>query len=261
MTDARDLYGLPLERFVAERSTLAKELRAGGRREEAEQVAKLRKPSVAAWAVNQLVRTQLGAVGELFKAGDQLQHAQAELLAGRGEPGALREASDRERTALEHLTSTARGLLSSVGHELSAMMLERVGDTLHAAAIDRDARAKVADGCLEHELRHVGLGAGALPGKRAAGPRRQRSTAQGKPTERLTREQNEQLKAARRAAADARRAAERAAREVRMAKERRDRAAAALDDAEAHLAEAQTAAEEAARDRERSERALSELAG
>ncbi len=67
-----ELYGLPLERFVPERAALVKALRAEGRREDAAQVAKLRKPSVAAWAVNQLVRTQGRAAAELFAAGDAL---------------------------------------------------------------------------------------------------------------------------------------------------------------------------------------------
>ena len=57
-----DLYGLPLDRFVAERGALAKALRADGRRDEASRVAALRKPSVAAWAVNQLARTQRPAM-------------------------------------------------------------------------------------------------------------------------------------------------------------------------------------------------------
>ena len=48
--DARDLYGLPLERFVPERTALGKALRSEGKREEAAAVAKLVKPSVAAWA-------------------------------------------------------------------------------------------------------------------------------------------------------------------------------------------------------------------
>ena len=81
--DANDLYGLPLERFVPERNALAKDLRRNGDRDEAETVAKLRKPSVAAWAVNQLVRTQRQAVARLFAAGDAAQRAQSELLAGR----------------------------------------------------------------------------------------------------------------------------------------------------------------------------------
>ena len=78
-----DLYGLPLERFTEERNALAKKLRQEGRREQATEVSKLRKPSMAAWAVNQLVRTQRREVEALFKSGDGLQSAQAKLLKGR----------------------------------------------------------------------------------------------------------------------------------------------------------------------------------
>lgn len=56
MTDAHDLYGLPIELFVSERQAVAKELRRQGLRDEAARITGLRKPSVAAWAVNQLVR-------------------------------------------------------------------------------------------------------------------------------------------------------------------------------------------------------------
>jgi hypothetical protein len=247
------LYGLPLERFVPERSALAKALRASGQRDEAARVAKLRKPSVAAWAVNQLVRTQGNSVRELFEAGDELQRAHADLLGGGGNPDGLRKAADRERAAVQELTSTARGLLSSEGHELSATMLERVGDTLHAAALEPAARAQVADGCLERELQHVGLG--------AAPSAPTRSTTRAKPPKREERKRDERVKAARQAAADARRAAEGASRALRSAEDRRDRAAAALADAEAYLSEARRTAEEAASLRERSERALSELSG
>jgi hypothetical protein len=250
VTNTHDLYGLPLERFIAERSALAKQLRADGQREESARVAKLSKPSVAAWAVNQLVRTQHAAVSELFEAGDELRRAHGELLAGSGDPGALRRASDRERDAVQQLTSTARGLLTSDGHELSGAMLERVGETLHAAALDEDARAKVADGCLERELRHVGLGGGPAV--------RNPSKARREPDKRAERERAERQKAARKTAADARRETQRAARELRAAEQRRDRAAAALDDAEAEVSDAQLRAEDAERAYQEAERALSD---
>lgn len=86
--EADDLFGLPLERFTEERNALARELRREGRRDEAAEVARLRKPSVAAWAVNQLVRTQRREVDQLFAAGDALREAQAGLLAGRAAPPA-----------------------------------------------------------------------------------------------------------------------------------------------------------------------------
>ncbi|MDQ6806108.1 MAG: hypothetical protein M3065_14375, partial [Actinomycetota bacterium] len=135
-TDPRDLYGLSLDRFVPERGALAKALRGEGDKEEAARVAALRKPSVAAWTVNQLMRTQRAGVAALFDAGDELQRAQSDLLAGRGDAGALREATRRARQAAEELTGVARGLLSSEGQEPTQTTLDRVSETLHAAALD-----------------------------------------------------------------------------------------------------------------------------
>src|SRR5947199_457304 len=129
-----DLYGLPLDEFIARRGDLAKGLRKSGRRDAAGEVAALRKPSVAAWAVNQLVRTQHDAVADLFAAGDELRAAQSDLLDGSGDGRSLRTAGDRERTTVDHLVEKARGLLSSAGNELSPAIIERVADTLHAAA-------------------------------------------------------------------------------------------------------------------------------
>jgi hypothetical protein len=165
--DADDLYGLPLDRFVSERAELAKSLRKAGRRDEAKKVAALRKPSIAAWAVNQVVRTQRAKMQSLLDAGDELRNAQSDLLEGRGDGRALRSAGERERTLVDELVAIARGLLTSQGEDLSATALERVGDSLHAAALDEDAREQVRDGRLERELRHVGLGLG----EGAASPR------------------------------------------------------------------------------------------
>src|SRR5450631_110187 len=248
---ADELYDLPLDRFVAERGALAKALRGEGRGEEAAEVAKRRKPSVAAWAVNQLVRTQRGAVTELFAAGDGLRTAQAELLAGGGNAHAMRAASERERAAVEGLLDAARDLLSSDGHQLSATIIERVAETLHAAALDDEARASVERGCLEHELRHVGLGA--IPaGVRAPAPRRRRETPPPKcerppKLEReLEREREHTREAARIAVSDAKRRADRAARALTSAEERRERAAAALREADSQLTSARAESDAAA---------------
>ncbi len=253
----RDLYGLPLERFIPERGELAKGLRRSGHREDAARVAALRKPSVPAWAVNQLVRTQARAMAGLFDAGDALQRAQAELLAGTGDGSALRDARERERAAVGELAAKAEGLLSSEGHELTRATLDRVTETLHAAALDDAARLQVKDGCLERELRHVGLGASEAPGTSRAGARRpparsvrspEKPAAEpGAAARRAARARSERLTAARQAEAKARRAAERAARELETAQARRDRAAEALNDADRALAEARERGEEAAR--------------
>ncbi|MGO9823318.1 MAG: hypothetical protein ACLPTJ_22025 [Solirubrobacteraceae bacterium] len=224
MTGREKLYGLPLDRFIPERGALVKQLRKRGDRDEAAAVGSLRKPSIGAWAVNQLVRTQRRHVKALFDAGDKLQTAQAQLLAGRADGQALREAVERERAAVDTLVEMARGLLSADGHELTPATLERVFETLHAAALDEQARSQVSDGCLERELRHVGLGGGAeLAPARRAPDEHERADAK-----REQHQRTERLTAARKAEADARRAAERTERELQKAHTRRDEAEQAL---------------------------------
>jgi hypothetical protein len=268
--DAGELYGLPLERFVPERTALSKLLRSQGQRDDAAAVAKLAKPSVAAWAVNQLVRTQHRAVAELFDAGDALQRAQAEVIAGRGSASGLREAADRERAAVRALGAAARGLLTAEGHGLTPATLERVTETLHAAALDESARQEVREGCLTRELKHIGLGAvqavqaGEAPRPRPTRPARaQPRSEQTARAASEARERAVRLEAARKAETEARRTAERTATELERAQEQRERAAASLreaeqtlHDAEQALREAKERAAQAARAHERARRAL-----
>jgi len=264
-----DLYGLPLDRFVPERTALARELRGAGRREEAAEVAALRKPSVAAWAVNQLVRTQRKAVDELFEAGDGLRAAHDEVLAGQGDADSLRGAVARERGAVDGLTQAARGLLTTQGHELSQTIIDRVSDTLHAAALDADARAQVSDGRLERELRHVGLGmAAAVPGTPPARTRTPKKPA-AKPTkaeaadraaaEKQAKERAEARSEARAAEREARRRVERATRAAGTAFERRNQAAEALEDAEEALTEAERERSEAEEQLREAEQAIRDV--
>jgi hypothetical protein len=274
-----DLYGLPLERFVPERGALAKALRGDGRRDEAAAAAKLRKPSAAAWAVNQLVRGQRGAVSELLDAGDAVRDAQADVLAGRGDARALRDAGARERDAVDALVDRARGLLSEGGHELSATTLERVADTLHAAALDPAARAAVAAGRLERELRHVGLGLGegaavfaaapatAGPAPKKPKPAKQQGARDAAGERRAAKERTAAAaaakaeretarKRARMAVAKAAKAEERAAHALRVAQDRRDGAAQALEAAEAALEAARSKAEASEEEHRRARAAL-----
>jgi hypothetical protein len=268
--DVRDLYGLPLERFVAERTALARALRAEGRREEAARVAELPKPSVAAWAVNQMVRTQARAIAALFEAGDALQQAQGDVLAGRGSPTALREASEAERGAVDALVGVARGLLSSQGQSLTPATLERVAETLRAAALDPEARNQVQDGCLVRELRHVGLGEGGLGGGLIAPPAPRRVSPERANLEAHKREAEEArrraVQEARQRAAEeardreteAREEAAQAARTLELARERREAAAEALREAEEALRQARDRAEQAASRHRRAQRAVEE---
>ena len=243
--DVADLYGLPLDHFIPQRASLVRELRSGGEREQAAVVAALRKPSVAAWAVNQLTRTRRREVDALFRAGDALRDVQAGVLGGSADARDLRSAAEQERAAVDALVDIARGLLSSGGHELSVATTERVAETLHAAALDDNARRQVREGRLVRELRHAGLGAGlggavAAPSSRPASSSRPARTADtsaegerhavkerkaAEATQR--REREEARKQARAFERDAAREVDRAGRALRTAQERESRAAEA----------------------------------
>ena len=272
--DLDELYGLPLDRFIPERASLVRELRSGGERDQAAEVAALRKPSVAAWAVNQLIRTQRGEVEDLFAAGDALRDVQAGVLGGSADARDLRSAAERERGAVDALIEMARGLLSSSGHELSATTVERVAETLHAAALDDEARGQVSEGRLVRELRHVGLGAGlggavaapptttrtppppteggggkSRPGKaraRDAAAERQAIKERKEAEAEARREREETRKQARALERDAAREVDRAERALRTAQEREARAAEALRQAEAATQDAEAGVDAAA---------------
>ena len=125
-----DLYGLPLDEFTAERNALAKT------RPEAKG---LRKPTAAAYAINQLARRHALAAGRVPRG---RRAAAARAAEGRRLP----VARDEERQALAQLLQLA-------GEYAAAPQLDRVRQTLQAAAADEDAAALVRAGTLDARAR------------------------------------------------------------------------------------------------------------
>jgi len=146
--EADKLYGLPLEDFVAQRDALAKQLRADGRRAEADEVKALRKPPAVVWAVNQLMRTQRKAARALVDAADRAAEHPSD-----------RDALRAHHDALDQLTTAGAGLLSGKGRGLSEDALLRVRGALHAASLDRDRREEFIAGRLSEEPAPAGFGA------------------------------------------------------------------------------------------------------
>jgi len=73
--DIDALYALPLDEFTRARDDLAKALRAQGDKDAASTVKALRKPSVPAWALNQVARQNPELIAELLRAGTQVHDA------------------------------------------------------------------------------------------------------------------------------------------------------------------------------------------
>jgi len=240
-----ELYGLPPGDFTRARDERAKELRRDGQRDAASAVKALRKPTVAAWALNQLTRRRRKDLDALLSAGEELRAAQEELLAG-GDRSGFQKAATRERTLVARLAADTATMATEAG-ERSGGLLEKVADTLHAAALDEDTATELRTGRLVREREAIG-GFGTTAGPppatdRAAAPSskapKKRSAVSPKTPKRRSAKRapkrsqpdRQALTAARTDERHARREVEAAERAVRNAQER-------AEAAEAHAREA-----------------------
>jgi hypothetical protein len=262
-----ELYGLPLEEFTPRRDELAKQLRATGKREEAAWVKALRKPSAAAWLVNQLVRTQKSDTRLMLERGDALRLTQERALARRASREELAGATREYAEAMGALLAKAPGFLDRRGATPSEITLERAAETLRAIFLDDVARAATAAGRFTREQRAAGLGFGvsgrataapagpqktAKPGKR---PKTDATTATAKEVERRARERARAQAAAtearslhrarQRDVSEAQRYVTQAERELERAQQRLERAKQALERAHNKEADAGKRVEQA----------------
>jgi hypothetical protein len=240
------LFQVPLDDFTPTRDALARELRSQGEREASDAVKRTRKPSVSAWAINQVRHHEPERVNELLAAGARLRDAQEALLSG-GDRGRLREAAADERALVSDVVQLAIDQLKRVGHPVNASVQTRIHETLHAAAGDDEVRELLAAGRLqrEYQLGDLGLagggGAAGTPSGRSKTPKPQTD----------------------RAAAALRRRLEKANARHRELQEKVKEAETAVRSAQRHLARATAAVEKAdagaARARERLESAAQQV--
>lgn len=234
---AADLLALPPARFTAARNERAAEIGGGvGRR-----IAKLRKPTVAAWAVNLLVRDgQLGEAVELSRA---LHEAQDDRDAAE-----LARLGRQRRQLVSALARRAGELAAGAGTPLSAAMADAVEKSVNAAIVDETAAAAILTGRLVATvdlaaLEGDALGqavAGSLPEALPALPARDDLAARRarKAAERAVRE-------AERAHADAERERTSVEKKLASAREKADRAQERVDALRADLARAEKDAADA----------------
>jgi hypothetical protein len=131
-TDVDDLFKLPPSGFTAARNALAASLKDAGRAEDAAGVKALTKPSISAWAVNQLYWQHRKAFDQLLAAGEKLRKVQTSQLAGKG--GELRAPMEALRSTLTDLVKRVTSLLSESGHPATPDLIRRITTTLEALA-------------------------------------------------------------------------------------------------------------------------------
>jgi DNA repair exonuclease SbcCD ATPase subunit len=115
------LYRSPLDAFVAERKRLAAELKDAGDKEGAKRLAKIARPSISAWTVNQLWWQERASFEELLECAARLR---------KGDLGATRG----HRDALAELRTRAAAILREGSHATTDAVLRRVAATLAAVA-------------------------------------------------------------------------------------------------------------------------------
>lgn len=211
------LYQLPLEEFTSERNALAK--RAGA---DAPLVKKLTRPSVAAWAVNQLHWNDRPVYDSLVNASKELRQAHKTILAGRG-GGDLRSSGKAHETAVDAALKAITSMLQASGHPATDATRQSIATTLRALPGDeppgRLTRALQPGGFEMLSGLSIGPGPAPRPGHRdakskgAAAPSHQAAAKPAKSG--ATKEPVAEKRISAEAAARAREAAAKSLRELR----------------------------------------------
>ena len=164
---AAELYALTPAEFTGRRAELVAAARAAGDREAGRAIAAQRRPTVAAWLVNLLVRDQQpgrsGSDGgsrdqgdrlaDLLRLGVDLRAAQAALDGAR-----IRELSRQRPALLGALVQRARELAGPAGQQVGAGVQRELEETLAAAVADDRAAQAVSSGLLTRALAYAGIG-------------------------------------------------------------------------------------------------------
>jgi hypothetical protein len=243
------LYTVPPEHFIAARDEAVTAARRAGDRRTAEEIGKLRKPTVAAWLVNLLARKRSDLIEELLGLGAALRSAQHDL---RGDE--LRELSGRRRATIGELVGQIRALARASGRQSrDALPLAEVEATLSAALSEPDVAEAVRAGMLTRATGYAGFGetpkpklrvidgglteaAKAEPAKAESAKTESAKTEHAKPAGRRGEaEKAEQREALRQAEEAARTRAREAQAELRRATEAEREAARALADLTAQV--------------------------
>ncbi len=148
------LYALARDDFTAARDTEAKTVgrSTAGDRVLAARIKELRKPSLAAWVVNHLVRQDGEQVAEILKIAEGLRAAQQAM-----DGDELRQLTRQRRQLTAAVTTRARTLAAEYGVRVTESVAEQVEATITAALLDEEAAAALRTGMLVQALSAVGF--------------------------------------------------------------------------------------------------------
>jgi hypothetical protein len=224
-----ELFRLPPDRFVAQRDALAASLREDKRKEDAAAVKKLRRPTVAAWAVNRLADVDADRLTDLAALPRQIRDAQQAAV--NGDPSAMRTTQRRRMELVGGLTDAALRAARDAGVDAEGSRRDVTG-LREAASLDPSVAAEVTSGRLQRTVEPPS--AFELPDIVAA-PHAPAAPPEPQIDEQAVRAAETRLDAARRALDAAEADVRRLQGELDVARDERARARAGVDDAEAEL--------------------------
>lgn len=147
------VYAVTLETFMATRSALVAQAKASGNAAAAKDIARLRRPSVAAWAINNLVRRRPDVVADLIGLGVRMRSAQAAL-----DGEALSALRGPRNAVLGEFVWAASVQAAAEGRVLVASVEDQVMATAVASLADEGAADALASGALIKALSYSGFG-------------------------------------------------------------------------------------------------------
>ncbi|NYG06981.1 hypothetical protein BJ986_001468 [Phycicoccus badiiscoriae] len=152
-TAMQSLYAAAPDEFMAARSALVAAAKAAGDTPAATEIGKLRKPGLAAWAVNLAARVAPDVVASLTDLGSRMRAAQSRMDAG-----ALTAVRGERDAAVDAFVRAASDAAGQSGRTLSTAALQDVRATAIAALADERAAAAVTSGQLTRALSYSGFG-------------------------------------------------------------------------------------------------------
>ena len=152
-TAMQSLYAAAPDEFMAARSALVAAAKADGDAPAATEIGKLRKPSLAAWAVNLAARTVPDVVSALTDLGVTMRAAQSRM-----DTGSLTAMRGDRDAAVDAFVRAASDAVGASGRSLSAAAQQDVRATAIAALADERASAAVTSGQLTRALSYSGFG-------------------------------------------------------------------------------------------------------
>jgi len=151
--EAEKLLAVAPEEFVDARKELVTALRSEGRREDAQAVASIKKPSQVVLAVNRAARDRPQAAKDAAKAADRLARTQ---LAGK--PEEYRALTKDMEQASSLLSEVAIAMVSKSGRPTDAVR-RRIADHIRGALSSEETRALLTRGMLVDEIEPAGFDA------------------------------------------------------------------------------------------------------